>query len=224
MFKDNLMMLRKTRGMTQEELAEKIDVSRQTLSKYETGESLPDVEKSRLIAEVFDVTLDELVNYEGGETHLPFPPKGEHAFGMVKVGEKGQIVIPAKARKIFDIKPGDVLMVLGDEEQGIALLKEQDFMAMVQAMRHMETQNCAIRCAGGLPICKITQARPSRAQVGSILFALASVIYVLGFLRSSAALHCQKSFTGLSRHFRCSLCICCLPRKSWMLCALYGIR
>ena len=106
MFKDNLMMLRKTRGMTQEELAERIDVSRQTLSKYETGESLPDVEKSRLIAEV---------------------------------GEKGQIVIPAKARKIFDIKPGDVLMVLGDEEQGIALLKEQDFMAMVQAMRHMET-------------------------------------------------------------------------------------
>ena len=138
MFKDNLMMLRKTRGMTQEELAEKIDVSRQTLSKYETGESLPDVEKSRLIAEV---------NYEGGETRLPFPPKGKHAFGMVKVGEKGQIVIPAKARKIFDIKPGDVLMVLGDEEQGIALLKEQDFMAMVQAMRHMETQNCAIRCA-----------------------------------------------------------------------------
>ena len=58
---------------------------------------------------------------------------------MVKVGEKGQIVIPAKARKIFDIKPGAVLMVLGDEEQGIALLKEQDFMAMVQAMRHMET-------------------------------------------------------------------------------------
>lgn len=71
---------------------------------------------------------------------------------------------------------------------------------------------------------KITQARPSRAQVGSILFALASVIYVLGFLRSFAALHCQKSFTGLSRHFRCSPCTCCLPRKSWMLCALYGIR
>ena len=53
MFKDNLMMLRKMRGMTQEELAEKIDVSRQTLSKYETGESLPDVEKSRLLAEGF---------------------------------------------------------------------------------------------------------------------------------------------------------------------------
>ena len=98
MFKDKLMMLRKMRGMTQEELAERIDVSRQTLSKYETGESLPDVEKSRLIAEVFDVTLDEMVNYEGEETSLPFPPKGKNAFGRVKVGEKGQIVIPAKAR------------------------------------------------------------------------------------------------------------------------------
>ena len=56
------------------------------------------MEKSRLIAEVFDVTLDELVNYEGGETRLPFPPKGKHAFGMVR-SVKRQIVIPAKARK-----------------------------------------------------------------------------------------------------------------------------
>lgn len=131
--------LRKEKQMTQLELAKILNLSDKTISKWEQGESLPDVEKSRLIAEVFDVTLDELVNYEGGETRLPFPPKGKHAFGMVKVGEKGQIVISAKARKIFDIKPGDVLMVLGDEEQGIALLKEQDFMAMVQAMRHMET-------------------------------------------------------------------------------------
>ena len=65
MFKDNLMMLRKMRGMTQEELAEKIDVSRQTLSKYETGESLPDVEKSRLIAEGFDVTEGKACVWNG---------------------------------------------------------------------------------------------------------------------------------------------------------------
>ena len=45
---------------------------------------------------------------------------------MATVGEKGQIVIPAKARKIFDIKSGDQLLVLGDEEQGIAIIKEQD--------------------------------------------------------------------------------------------------
>ena len=42
---------------------------------------------------------------------------------LVTVGEKGQIVIPSEARKIFDIKPGDRLLMLGDEEQGIAIVK-----------------------------------------------------------------------------------------------------
>lgn len=50
-------------------------------------------------------------------------PKGNHIFGTVKVGAKGQIVIPNKARKIFDIKPGDTLLVLGDEERGIGIVK-----------------------------------------------------------------------------------------------------
>ena len=50
-------------------------------------------------------------------------PKGKHIFGTVKVGERGQIVIPIEAREIFDINPGDSLLVLGDEEQGIAIVK-----------------------------------------------------------------------------------------------------
>ncbi|NMS91873.1 AbrB/MazE/SpoVT family DNA-binding domain-containing protein [Clostridioides difficile] len=49
--------------------------------------------------------------------------KGQHIFGTVKVGEKGQIVIPKEARQIFDINAGDTLLVLGDEEQGIAIVK-----------------------------------------------------------------------------------------------------
>ena len=49
--------------------------------------------------------------------------KGQHIFGTVKVGEKGQIVIPKEARQIFDIKAGDTLLVLGDEAQGIAIVK-----------------------------------------------------------------------------------------------------
>lgn len=47
-------------------------------------------------------------------------PKGKHAW-TVKVGEKGQIVIPKEAREIFDIQPGDTLMLLADEKQGIAI-------------------------------------------------------------------------------------------------------
>lgn len=55
-------------------------------------------------------------------------PKGKHLFGTVKVGEKGQIVIPKDARKIFNINPGDSLIVLGDESQGLAILKSDDFL------------------------------------------------------------------------------------------------
>ena len=136
MFCDNLVSLRKLHDLSQEELAEKLQVSRQTLSKYETGESLPDIEKCRCLAEIFDVTLDDLVNHDTAATSLQVPPKGRHAFGLVTVGDKGQIVIPAKARKIFNIRPGDKLIVLGDEAQGLALLSEKDFLAMVQTFRN----------------------------------------------------------------------------------------
>ena len=56
---------------------------------------------------------------------------------MVKVGEKGQIVIPAKARKLFDIKPGDNLIILGDEGQGIAIIKEKGLVELLGAARKM---------------------------------------------------------------------------------------
>ena len=59
---------------------------------------------------------------------------GRYIFGVVKVGDKGQIVIPKDARKVYDIKPGDSLMMLGDE-RGIALLKTEVFQSIIdQAM------------------------------------------------------------------------------------------
>ena len=59
---------------------------------------------------------------------------GKYIFGVVKVGEKGQIVIPKEARKVYDIKPGDSLMLLGDQN-GMALLKTEIFQHIVdQAM------------------------------------------------------------------------------------------
>ena len=63
------------------------------------------------------------------------PPKGKHMFGLVQVGDKGQIVIPSRARKIFDINTGDKLIVLGDEDQGLALLKENNFMDLVNQLK-----------------------------------------------------------------------------------------
>lgn len=48
-------------------------------------------------------------------------------FGICKVGEKGQIVIPKEARDMFDIKPGDSLVLLGDRNKGMALAKAKIF-------------------------------------------------------------------------------------------------
>ncbi|MBQ6176548.1 MAG: AbrB/MazE/SpoVT family DNA-binding domain-containing protein [Bacteroidales bacterium] len=59
---------------------------------------------------------------------------GKYIFGVVKVGDKGQIVIPKDARQVYGIKPGDALIMLGDE-RGIALLKTEIFQnAIDQAM------------------------------------------------------------------------------------------
>ncbi|MBO7588480.1 MAG: AbrB/MazE/SpoVT family DNA-binding domain-containing protein [Bacteroidaceae bacterium] len=59
---------------------------------------------------------------------------GRYIFGVVKVGDKGQIVIPRDVRKQYDIKPGDSLMMLGDKN-GIALLKTELFQDIInQAM------------------------------------------------------------------------------------------
>ena len=59
---------------------------------------------------------------------------GKYIFGVVKVGDKGQVVIPRDARKQYDINPGDSLLVLGDQK-GMALLKTEIFHSVLdQAM------------------------------------------------------------------------------------------
>lgn len=135
MISQNLYSLRKYNKLTQEEVAEKIGVSRQALAKWENGDTLPDIEKCTQLAELYGVSLDSLVNHNQNESKLNVPPKGKHVFGMVTVGDKGQIVIPSKARNIFNIKPGDQLIILGDEEQGLAIIKEDFFLDMIHTFQ-----------------------------------------------------------------------------------------
>ncbi|MCQ2567795.1 MAG: AbrB/MazE/SpoVT family DNA-binding domain-containing protein [Mogibacterium sp.] len=59
-------------------------------------------------------------------------PKGKYTW-TATVGEKGQIVIPKQARDIFDIKPGDTLLILGDEERGIAIPNKGVFSELFSA-------------------------------------------------------------------------------------------
>ena len=138
MFRDNLVQLRKMKKLTQEDIAAKVGVTRQAVAKWESGETVPDLDKSRRLAEVLEVSLDDLANYEPEKNMgLGLPPKGKHLFGVVTVGDKGQIVIPSRARKIFDISQGDRLVVLGDEQQGIALIKAETFLSFSDLIRRV---------------------------------------------------------------------------------------
>ena len=133
MISENLSLLRRRAGLTQEAVAEKIGVSRQTVAKWESGESAPDVVHADQLAELFNVTLDDLLHMELPEEGVP--PRGKFVFGIVTVGDKGQIVIPVKARRIFKIKPGDELMMLGDINQGLALVRADLFLEVARQMQ-----------------------------------------------------------------------------------------
>ena len=137
----NLKKLRLHHKLTQEELAFQLNVSRQVIAKWEKGESSPDLSHCQALAKLYNVTLDSLVNFNGEQSNAVVPPKGKHFFGVAKMGERGQIVIPKKARDIFHINPGDSLIFLGDEERGLAIVPEQmvnTFLNLVKSPLNME--------------------------------------------------------------------------------------
>lgn len=112
-------------------MAERIGVSRQAVAKWEAGQSVPDILNCDALAKLYDVELDALLHHDQGR----IPPKGKHIFGTVRVGERGQIVLPKQAREVFHIQAGDRLVVLGDEapeHPGIALMKEDFFLGIAQ--------------------------------------------------------------------------------------------
>ncbi len=126
MFQEKLQRLRKEAGLSQEALAEKIGVSRQTVAKWESGDSCPDLTSALSLSEVFSVTLDELADSE--KRGVNSDATGKYIFGVVKIGERGQIVIPKHARDVFGLSAGDYLLVLGDSRQGIAMVKMTEDM------------------------------------------------------------------------------------------------
>lgn len=150
MISENLLTLRKMKHFSQEEVAGAIGVSRQAVAKWESGETTPDITNCIALAKLYEVSLDDLVNYSPAETGLGIPPKGKYMFGIVKLGEKGQIVIPKRAREVFGLKPGDGLVILGDEAQGIAIAKADDFLAMARRITGMMAESGNAAEKGGL--------------------------------------------------------------------------
>ena len=136
MLKDNLIMLRKMNGYSQEQIAEKINISRQAYAKWENGVTVPDVEKCKFLADLYGTTIDSLMDTGtkvGDETLLP-APKGKNIWGSVTINERGQLVIPKNVRDKFGLTGGQRLIVLTDDKEGIALIPSDIFESKMKNM------------------------------------------------------------------------------------------
>ena len=106
MLKENLVILRNIHGYSQEEIAEKINISRQAYAKWETGATVPDIEKCSLLAAVYGVTIDSLIKTEtaDGIGMIPPAPKGKNIWGSVTVSDRGRSSSP-RTRAINSASP-----------------------------------------------------------------------------------------------------------------------
>lgn len=121
---DNLNLMRQKSGYSLEALAEIISVSRQTIAKWETGDSYPDLMNCMKLASLYKISLDELVNKPMREIeNSDFLSLDNKIGGVIDVSEEGMIKIPDTVLEMFDIHPGEKVLLLADKKQGIALIK-----------------------------------------------------------------------------------------------------
>jgi len=123
MISSNLRMLRSNSNYSLENVAEIVGVSRQTIAKWESGETYPDIENCVKLSALFKVSLDAFVKEPIQLMDNEPNDKGQYMFGIVKVAENGAIPLPEKAKQLMNIMPGDRMLLLGDKRQGIAVVK-----------------------------------------------------------------------------------------------------
>ena len=129
MLKENLIILRNVHGYSQEEIAEKIGISRQAYAKWENGATIPDIEKCQRLSDLYGITIDSLIKTTtvDSENVIPPPPTGKNIWGSVIINDRGQLVIPKTVREIFGLTGGQRLIVLSDEQEGIAHIPAEVF-------------------------------------------------------------------------------------------------
>lgn len=125
---ENLCFMRQKNGYTLEALAEIISVSRQTVAKWEAGDTFPDILNCMKLASLYKVTLDELVNKPVEYViNSDFTTEGERICGVVELSLEGTITIPDIVLEMFKIQRGDKMLLLADKKQGLALIKCTQF-------------------------------------------------------------------------------------------------
>ena len=120
MLSDVLKNLRTINKLTQEDLADSLNVTRQTIAKWEKGEAAPDIFTLKKMCEMYQVSIDDLLESDKKDAKS-IRPKDKFFFGIVEIKENGDITIPKEALLTFNFKTGDKLAVFGDLNQGLAL-------------------------------------------------------------------------------------------------------
>ena len=125
---DNLKLLRYKSGYTLEAIAEIISVSRQSVAKWETGDSAPDIVNCVKLASLYKISLDELVNRPlKSVVDNDFAPEEGRICGVLEILPENSISIPGAVMEMFDMHCGDKVLLLADRKQGIALVKCSKF-------------------------------------------------------------------------------------------------
>ena len=137
---DNLRILRHKKGYTLEAVAEIIDVSRQTVAKWEAGDSYPDIFNCLKLASLYMVALDELVTRPLREvTSSDFIAEDDKICGVLDISAEGDINIPQPVMDMFNLHPRDKVLLLADKKQGIALVKCSQFIR--EERKNEDTEN-----------------------------------------------------------------------------------
>ena len=118
-----IAQMRRTQDMTQRQLADMLSISDKTVSKWESGESYPDIEKCVKLSRLYNVSLDALVNKPIQELVREGADRNRYVFGVTKLNGDRMIKLPERAVELFEIGENDILLVVGDKEQGMAIVK-----------------------------------------------------------------------------------------------------
>lgn len=125
---DNLRVLRHKNGYTLEAIAEIISVSRQSVAKWEAGDSVPDLINCVKLSSLYKISLDELVNRPLKDAiGKNFVEEGGRTCGVLEINAESGITIPSPVMEMFKLKPGDKVLLLADKMQGLALVKCSQF-------------------------------------------------------------------------------------------------
>ena len=125
---DNLKLLRYKNDYTLEALAEIISVSRQSVAKWEAGDSVPDIINCVKLASLYKITLDELVNRPLNDAvNGVFSEDGSRICGVLEISQENTLRIPDSVMELFQLQPGGKVLLLADRKQGMALVKCSQF-------------------------------------------------------------------------------------------------